>query len=109
VQFYVVYIQEAHPSDGWQTETNRQEGVIYKQPSTMDERVDIANACALRFEISIPTLVDGIANGVEEAYAALPDRLYLVDGEGSIVYRSERGPRGFNPDEFEDAITSHLS
>ena len=31
VQFYVVYIQEAHPSDGWQMEVNERESVIYAQ------------------------------------------------------------------------------
>jgi hypothetical protein len=29
VEFYLVYIQEAHASDGWQTESNEKEKVIY--------------------------------------------------------------------------------
>ena len=106
--FYVVYIQEAHPSDGWQVPVNEREGVVYSQPTTMNERVDVANSCSLTLEISIPTLLDELTNGVDEAYAAFPDRLYLIDADGRIVYRSDRGPRGFKPDEFEDAIKNHL-
>ncbi len=106
---YVVYIQEAHASDGWQVPSNERDEVIYKQPTTMNERIDIADACSLRLDLSIPTLLDEMSNEVDEAYAALPDRLYLVDEDGRIAYRSERGPRGFKPDEFEQAITSQLA
>ena len=108
MRFYVVYIQEAHPSDGWQVDVNRSEGIVFEQPTTMTERVEAATACSLSLEISIPTLLDEMANGVDETYAAFPDRLYLVDEDGRIVYRSDRGPWGFKPDEFEDAIRSHL-
>ena len=95
VQFYVVYIQEAHPSDGWQMEVNERERVIYAQPTTADERNEVAGACSLGLDLKIPTLLDEMNNEVDEAYAALPDRLYLIDEAGRIAYRSERGPRGF--------------
>jgi hypothetical protein len=108
VQFYVVYIQEAHPSDGWQMEVNEREDVVYHQPTTMDERAHVADACALALDLRVPTLIDEISNEVDEAYSALPDRLYLVDAEGRIAYRSGQGPRGFLPDEFEQAISDHL-
>ena len=89
-------------------EVNEQEGIIYKQPRTMDERAEIANTCELRLDISIPTLVDEMTNEVDEASSALPDRLYLIDGDGRVAYRSEPGPRGFRPDEFEESIKSCL-
>ena len=108
VTFYVVYIQEAHPEDGWQMEMNQREGVVYNQPKTMDERLDVADACMVNMELSMPALIDEMANEVDQAYAALPDRLYLIDGDGRIAYRSEQGPRGFKPDELEAAINGHL-
>ncbi len=55
-------------------------------------------------KISIPTLSDEITNEVDRAYAALPDRLYLIDAEGRVAYRSGPGPRGFKPPELEAAI-----
>ena len=56
----------------------------------------------------IPTLVDGMDNKVNRAYAAGPDRLYLVGRGGKIAYQSARGPWGFKPDELELAIRKEL-
>ena len=83
---------------------NEREGIIFEQPTTMDQRVEIANTCELRLEMSVPMLVDGMTNEVDAAYSALPDRIYLIDGDGRGSYRSERGPMGFRPDEFEESI-----
>ena len=107
--FYVVYIQEAHPTDGWQLQINEMEDVVFSQPATADERTEVAAACSLRLEMSIPTLLDEMSNEVDEAYAALPDRLYLIDDKGDVAYRSGRGPMGFRPHEFEAAIQTHLA
>ncbi len=106
VSFFVVYIQEAHTTDGWQVPENEREGVVYEQPVTAGEREAVAEACALRLEISIPTLIDEMTNEVDRAYAALPDRMYLIDAEGRVAYRSEPGPWGFKPEELEAAITA---
>ncbi len=102
--FFVVYIQEAHPTDGWQIPPNEQEGVLYEQPKGAEEREAVAEACALHLNLSIPTLIDEMTNTVDRAYAALPDRLYLIDAEGRVAYRSEAGPWGFKPEELEAAI-----
>ena len=109
MQFYVVYIQEAHPSDGWQVEVNERECIVFEQPTTVTQRAEAASACSLRLDISIPTLLDDMTDTVEQVYGALPDRLYLIDEAGRVTYRSDPGPWGFQPDEFEEAIRSHLS
>ncbi len=106
--FYVVYIREAHPSDEWQVPVNKTADVVFEQPTTEDERAEAASSCAIGLNLSIPTLIDEMSNAVDEAYAALPDRLYLVDAEGRVAYRSEPGPFGFKGDEFEAAIVAHL-
>lgn len=49
-------------------------------------------------------LIDSIDNDVEEKYISLPMRLFLVGADGRIVYTGDRGPFGFNPDTWEDAI-----
>lgn len=106
--FYLVYIQEAHASDGWQVAINDEQGVVYEQPKSAEERQSVAEACVLHLDLSIPTLVDEMSNAVDRAYAALPDRLYLVGADGRILYRSGPGPWGFKPDELEAAITVAL-
>lgn len=58
MEFFVVYIREAHPTDEWQVESNESEGVLFEQPTNLDARSEIAQVCSLKLELSIPTLVD---------------------------------------------------
>ncbi len=109
VEFLVVYIREAHPTDGWQVPINEDEAVLYAQPVAFDQREQIASACALGLDLRITTLIDDMENSTDEAYAALPDRLYLIGADGEIVYRSATGPWGFKPDELAAAIRDYLS
>ncbi|MAG13429.1 MAG: deiodinase [Spirochaetales bacterium] len=106
--FYVVYIREAHPSDGWQVSSNKREGVVFEQPSTFESRTEIAEACQLGLDISIPMLVDDMTNTVEKAYSGWPDRLYVVSRDGTIGYKGGMGPQGFHPRDMERTLKSIL-
>ncbi len=48
-------------------------------------------------------------NKAENAYAAWPERLYVVAAGGRIVYRGRLGPFGFEPAEMEKALAKHLA
>ena len=80
------------------------EGIVFTQPTTFDEREHAAESCVLHLNLSIPTLIDDMENSTARSYAGLPDRLYLVDVDGKIAYGSAPGPMGFRPDELEAAI-----
>ena len=108
VAFFVVYVREAHPTDAWQVEANERDGVLFAQPTTLAERIEVANACSLRLDLSIPTLIDDIADSTDRKYYALPDRLFLVGRDGRIAFRGAPGPFGFVAEELEQAIVSHL-
>ena len=43
------------------------------------------------------------------AYAAWPDRLYLIDMEGKVAYAGGIGPSGFKPIELQQAIVNLLA
>jgi hypothetical protein len=103
---FVVYIQEAHPSDGWALTMNDAVGVSIAQPTTTGEREAVAHTCMLRLSLSIPALLDDLANSTDRAYSALPDRLYLIDRDGRVAYRSEPGPWGFKVEELEAATAA---
>ena len=49
-------------------------------------------------------LIGSLDNDVEEKYISLPMRLFLLDRDGRIAYTGERGPFGFNPDSWEEAL-----
>jgi len=108
VAFYIIYIREAHPTDGWQSKGNEQDGVLFKQPTTLLARSDIALEMCVLLQVSLPCLLDGLDNKVGTAYSGLPDRLYVVDRDGRILYKGDRGPRGFQPDEMAAALDKSL-
>ncbi len=109
VEFFLVYIREAHPTDGWQVGSNEREKILVKQPKTFDERLNVAKTMCSKLDIKLPTLIDGIDNKVGDAYAGMPDRLYLVGVDGKVAYQGDKGPRGFKPEELEKAIKKMLA
>lgn len=102
--FYVVYIQEAHPTDGWQMPSNLKDGVLVASTHTFDERDAAAQMCVLKLGIKIPALIDNPQDSTERAYTGWPDRLYVIDQSGRIAYRSKAGPFGFHPEEMEQCL-----
>ena len=99
VAFYVVYIQEAHPIDAWQDEDNQKDHIALASPKNLDERCNIAGTCLTKLSLKLPAIVDDITNSAETAYTGWPDRLYVIDREGRIAYKSRPGPFGFHPDQ----------
>jgi len=101
---YVVYIQEAHPTDGWQMPSNLKEGVLVAAARTFTDRDKAAETCVVKLGIHIPALVDDMNDSTERAYTGWPDRLYVVDRNGRLAYKSGPGPFGFEPDEMAKAL-----
>jgi type I thyroxine 5'-deiodinase len=104
VQVFCVYIQEAHPTDGWQVLMNIDQAIEFAQPQNADERANVAEACVLKLDLQMPMLLDDMSNAVDTQYCALPERLFVLDAKGVITYRSEMGPWGFDVDAFTEAI-----
>ena len=104
VEFFVVYVQEAHPTDGWQTDSNIQEGVLFRQHQSYEEREEVAQSCSLDLHIGLPILIEEIDNATDEAYGAAPERLYLVGKDGKVAYHGGAGPHFFDLDEWKQAI-----
>ena len=109
VQFYVVYIEEAHPIDAWQVSNNVEDDVLVATTKTADERYEVAGLCVTKLGIELPALVDEPDNRVERAYTGWPDRLYVVDRDGRIAFKSAAGPFGFKPADVESTLQRILS
>ena len=100
-----MYITEAHPSDVWQMESNIKDKVVFASPRSEDERASVAGTCVRKLGIEIPALLDEFGNSTETQYTAWPDRLYLIDRNGKVAYKSKPGPFGFNTEELRAALT----
>ncbi len=123
VQFLVIYIREAHPEDGWSLSKlggiskflgklagpakHVQQGIY--DPQTIEERRKVAGMCEVALQYGIQTYVDEMDDAVMMAYAAMPDRLYLIGLDGRVVYAGGLGPFGFKPGELKEAIDVYLS
>lgn len=108
VAFFVVYIREAHPEDGWILADNRREEIALADPTSLEERAAAADACVLRLRTRIPVLLDDVDDAVALAYGGWPDRLYLIGRDGRIAFQGERGPDGFKPSDLAAAIEAEL-
>ena len=104
VDFYAVYILEAHPTDVWQMQSNVKDNVLFSSPKDEAERASVAGACVRKLHIQFPALIDGFDNRVETAYTGWPDRLYLIQPGGRVAYKSKPGPFGFHPDDLAAAL-----
>jgi hypothetical protein len=108
VAFFVVYIREAHPEDGWVLADNRREQIVLADPTSVEERADAAEACVARLRTRIPVLLDDVDDRVARAYGGWPDRLYLIGRDGRVTFQGGRGPDGFKPEELAAAIEAEL-
>lgn len=97
----MVYIREAHALDSAMPNAF---GKV-EDPITDAERHTVAGSCVKDLKLPMPALIDGLDDAVGKAYAGWPDRLYLIDQDGKIAYAGAAGPRGFDPDGWEQAIS----
>uniref|UniRef100_A0A6I8P7Y3 Iodothyronine deiodinase n=1 Tax=Ornithorhynchus anatinus TaxID=9258 RepID=A0A6I8P7Y3_ORNAN len=100
--FLIIYIEEAHPTDGWAFANN----VDIPSHRSLQERQEAARRLLARGP-RCPVVVDTMDNASSRQYAALPERLYLLR-EGKVVYKGGPGPWNYNPGEVR-AVLEKLS
>ena len=88
---------------------NKKDGVVYNDPKTAEERTEIAKTCTKGLSLTLPTIVDGLDNKVSQAYAAWPERLYVVGKDGKVAYKGGAGPRDYKPEELRKFLEDFLS
>jgi hypothetical protein len=84
--------------------SNVRQKVIFASPGNFEERSSVADTCVRQLHIPIPALIDNFADTTEIAYTGWPDRLYVIDRNGRIAYKSKPGPFGFEPASLERAL-----
>ncbi|MCH7598870.1 MAG: deiodinase [Myxococcales bacterium] len=109
VEFFVVYIKEIHPTDGWQVKENEQDAILFRTHESLAERVAVGRSCMIKLALEMPALVDEMDDAVATIYGAMPERLYLISRDGNVAYKSGVGPMFFKPREWQEAIRSYLA
>ena len=109
ISFFVVYVQEAHPTDGWQADSNLRDAVLFRQHQSYEEREAVADTCSIDLKISLPILIEEMDNSIDEAYGAAPERLYVIGSDGKVIYHGGAGPHFFDLDQWERAIENCLT
>eukprot|EP00795_Rhopilema_esculentum_P015232 gene15232-6437_t len=97
--FAVIYIEEAHPADGW---FFKDVPLSIPQHKTMKDRIDVANI----LQSNIPeaqVYADLFTNTAGLAYGALPERLYVLL-DGVVAYEGGEGPYNYDLDELRELL-----
>ena len=85
-------------------QSNVKDSVVFASPKNEEERAFIAGACVRKLGIKFPAVLDEFGNSTEQAYTGWPDRIYLIDGNGHIAFKTKPGPFGFKPDDLAAAL-----
>lgn len=101
-----MYISEAHPDDEWQMDSNKDEKIVFNQPRTFDERKALAGVLVDRLSYKMPLAVDPMDNRADQAFAGWPERIYIIDAGGRVLYKGGMGPFGFHPEEAENVLAT---
>jgi len=99
----MVYIMEAHPLEADGSGGGRLPTPI-AQHKTDEERHEAAKMCKSGLELKLPFVVDFIDNKITTVYGGRPDRIYIINKEGRIHYKGEKGPHGFKVAEAEESL-----
>ena len=103
--FLVVYLEEAHPAERCHF-TNSFE---VRTHETLLERLDAARNLEAAAGVSLPcpVFVDTMENAANVAYAAIPERLYIIK-EGKVAFVGGDGPMNYSIPEMEKALRSMI-
>ena len=103
--FVTVYIAEAHPME----ESNFTGNVEIPIHQNMEQRI-AASQIVENFKSSddcYKIVTDLMDNKASVAYAALPERLYVIL-DGKIIYEGAQGPFGYSLPEVEKCLESFV-
>ena len=81
---------------------------MFASPRSFAERSQRGQMCVRNLGIKFPAVVDTFDDSTERAYTGWPDRLYVIDQQGRVAFKSKPGPFGFSPDGVAQALSRLL-
>lgn len=98
----LVYIEEAHPSDGW---VSSDAPFQIPKHRCLQDRLKAAQLMNQKVPECL-VVADTMDNPSNTAYGAYFERLYILQDE-SIVYQGGRGPEGYRISELRDWLDQY--
>ena len=86
-----------------------EEHIVFKQPRLFEERRDAVKILVERLKFRMPVAIDGMDNRADAAFAAWPERIYIVGPGGRVAYKGGMGPFGFKPEEAGKSLSEVLT
>jgi hypothetical protein len=106
IDFKIVYIRDTHPVLGFRAPTNDRRGIGSEaEPKTLADREKWACEDRKKMKCTIPVVMDTFDDKTLNAYDAFPQRVYVLDKNGKIVYSSS-GLVGFDLENVSKAVKS---
>ena len=94
VSVVMLYTIEAHPKgdpspyaegNEWLTPQNQKEGILCRQPRTLEERLQRAKEFQHRLGVSVPVVIDGMDNGAWQTLGSGPNMGLLIRPDGVLA------------------------
>jgi AhpC/TSA family len=75
-EFFTIYVREPHP------------GEQYGRHRSWEQKLKFARNCREQDGIQNPMLVDDLQGTVHRLYGLMPNMIYIIDKNGTIVYKA---------------------
>lgn len=97
--FVMIYVQEAHPDDGWMMKKNYE---ILRHKS-IEERIEASKTLRSLLSEDITLYIDTIDNAASMAYSGCPNRILIIEGN-VLTYQNGPGPTSYNFDDLRRSL-----
>jgi hypothetical protein len=87
-------------------DSNREDKMVFQQPKTLEARKALAAVLVDRLKYRMPLAVDPIDNRADQVFAGWPERIYILEPGGRVLYKGGMGPFEFHPDEAERVLAA---
>ncbi len=87
-------------------ESNQLQNFVFNQPKVFAERKKAAGILVDRLKYRMPLAIDTMDNRTDKAYAAWPERIYILGTDGKVRFKGDTGPFGFHSEEAEKALAA---
>ncbi len=97
--FVIVYVEEAHPTDGWAIPNN---SYTIEQHTSISDRI-LAAKLLQDEDIPCQLVVDTMTDEAQKSYGALPERLFIILN-GTVIYASPPHPLAYSMDDLNTKL-----